>query len=93
VYAVPGTPGFTIKLDRIEPPETKLKARRILESHGSAPDQYPDWDDSPDRSRADRPTEPGDRPKGDLPERVSSDRCGLAGRAKSGPVFRFHLKR
>jgi len=36
---------FTVKLDRIEPPEAKIKAPRILESHGSAPKQYQDWDD------------------------------------------------
>jgi hypothetical protein len=36
---------LTVKLDRIEPPDAKLKAPRILESHGSAPKQYPDWDD------------------------------------------------
>ena len=36
---------FTVKLERIEPPDAKLKAPRILESHGEAPQQYPDWDD------------------------------------------------
>ena len=28
---------FTVKLDRIETPDAKLKAPRILESHGKAP--------------------------------------------------------
>ena len=36
---------FTVKLDRIDPPDPKLKAPRILESHGKAPQQYADWDD------------------------------------------------
>jgi len=36
---------FTVKLDRIDPPDPKLKTPRILESHGKAPEQYPDWDD------------------------------------------------
>jgi hypothetical protein len=36
---------FTVKLVRIEPPDAKLKAPRILESHGKAPDQYQDWGD------------------------------------------------
>jgi len=36
---------FTVKLDRIEHPDAKLKAPRILESHGKAPDQYSDWGD------------------------------------------------
>jgi Plasmid pRiA4b ORF-3-like protein len=35
---------FTIKLERVEPPGTKIKAPRIMESHGKAPEQYPDWD-------------------------------------------------
>jgi Plasmid pRiA4b ORF-3-like protein len=36
---------FTIKLDRIEPPATKIKAPAIIESHGKAPEQYPQWDE------------------------------------------------
>jgi hypothetical protein len=36
---------FTIKLERVEPPGTKIKAPRIMESHGKAPEQYPDWDE------------------------------------------------
>jgi hypothetical protein len=36
---------FTIKLERVEPPGTKIKAPRIIESHGKAPKQYGDWDD------------------------------------------------
>ena len=31
---------FTVKLERIEPPGDKLRAPRILESHGKAPKQY-----------------------------------------------------
>jgi Plasmid pRiA4b ORF-3-like protein len=36
---------FTVKLERIEPPEAKRKAPRILESQGKAPKQYQRWDD------------------------------------------------
>jgi hypothetical protein len=36
---------FTVKLERIEPPGAKVKAPRILESHGKAPAQYPSWDE------------------------------------------------
>src|SRR5262249_45343774 len=32
---------FTVKLESIEPPQKKLKAPRILEKHGKAPEQYP----------------------------------------------------
>jgi hypothetical protein len=35
---------FAVKLDRIEPPGAKIKAPKILEKHGKAPEQYPDWD-------------------------------------------------
>jgi hypothetical protein len=35
---------FTVKLEKIEPPGAKIKAPRILESHGKAPEQYPIWD-------------------------------------------------
>jgi len=33
-----------IKLERVESPGAKVKAPRILESHGTAPAQYPDWE-------------------------------------------------
>ncbi len=36
---------FTVKLERIEPPGAKAKGPRILESHGTAPSQYQDWDE------------------------------------------------
>ena len=36
---------FTVKLERIEPPGAKAKGPRILESHGKAPSQYPDWEE------------------------------------------------
>src|SRR5207302_7201473 len=36
---------FTLKLERVEPPGAKVKAPSILERHGKAPAQYPDWDD------------------------------------------------
>jgi hypothetical protein len=34
---------FDVRLERIEPPGAKVKAPRILESHGKAPEQYPEW--------------------------------------------------
>ena len=35
---------FDVKLERIEPPDARLKKPRILESHGKAPKQYSnDW--------------------------------------------------
>ena len=36
---------FAVKLERIEPPGARIKAPRIMESHGKAPEQYPSWDD------------------------------------------------
>ncbi len=36
---------FTVKLERIEPPGAKIKAPKILESHGKSPRQYPPWDE------------------------------------------------
>ena len=36
---------FTITLERVEPPGSRIKAPRIMESHGKAPRQYPRWDD------------------------------------------------
>jgi hypothetical protein len=36
---------FTVRLERVEPPGAKVKAPSILESHGKAPKQYPDWDE------------------------------------------------
>jgi hypothetical protein len=37
---------FTVKLERVEPPGARAKKRpRILESHGKAPPQYPNWDE------------------------------------------------
>jgi hypothetical protein len=38
---------FTIKLEHVEPPDAKAKAKtpRIVESHGEAPEQYPSSDD------------------------------------------------
>ncbi len=35
---------FTVKLERIEPPDSKIKAPRIVEKHGKSPEQYPDSD-------------------------------------------------
>ncbi len=34
---------FTVKLERIEPLDGKLKAPAILEKYGQAPEQYGDW--------------------------------------------------
>jgi hypothetical protein len=36
---------FTIKLERIESAEARIKAPSILERHGKAPRQYPRWDE------------------------------------------------
>jgi hypothetical protein len=36
---------FDVKLETIEPSVAKIKAPRILESHGTAPEQYPSWDE------------------------------------------------
>ena len=36
---------FTITLDRVEPPGTRIKAPSVLESRGKAPTQYPQWDE------------------------------------------------
>jgi hypothetical protein len=36
---------FDVRLEKIEPPGAKIKAPRILERHGKAPEQYPNWDE------------------------------------------------
>jgi hypothetical protein len=36
---------FDVRLERIDPPDKKLKAPRVLESHGKAPQQYPNWEE------------------------------------------------
>ena len=36
---------FTIKLERVEFPGAKVKAPRILDSHGAVPAQDPDWEE------------------------------------------------
>jgi Plasmid pRiA4b ORF-3-like protein len=36
---------FDVKLEEIRPPDPKLKKPKLLESHGKAPKQYPDWDE------------------------------------------------
>jgi hypothetical protein len=36
---------FTVTLERIEPPGKKLKAPKVLERHGKAPQQYSGWDE------------------------------------------------
>ena len=36
---------FTVKLEAVEESKSKSKKPRILESHGEAPQQYPDWDE------------------------------------------------
>ncbi|MBI1914976.1 MAG: plasmid pRiA4b ORF-3 family protein [Planctomycetes bacterium] len=35
---------FDVKLERIDPPNKRLKKPRVLEKHGKAPEQYPRWD-------------------------------------------------
>jgi hypothetical protein len=39
---------FKIELERIDPPNAKIKKPRVLESHGKAPQQYRDWNDDGD---------------------------------------------
>ncbi len=39
---------FNVVLERIEPGNPKLKKTKLLESHGKAPEQYPNWDDDDD---------------------------------------------
>src|SRR5262249_27310685 len=34
---------FDVKLERIDPPGSVKKLPKALESHGKAPEQYPDW--------------------------------------------------
>jgi hypothetical protein len=36
---------FTIKLDRVDPPGTNIKAPQIIGSHGEAPEKHPQWDE------------------------------------------------
>ena len=36
---------FTITLERVEPPGTRINTPRIMGSHGPAPRQYPRWDE------------------------------------------------
>ncbi len=36
---------FNLTLERVEPPGKKMKAPRIVESHGAAPEQYPSWEE------------------------------------------------
>jgi hypothetical protein len=35
---------FDVKLERIDPPNRRMKTPKILEKHGKAPEQYPRWD-------------------------------------------------
>ena len=35
---------FDVELMRVDDPDRKLKAARVIESHGKAPRQYADWD-------------------------------------------------
>lgn len=34
---------FDITLDRIDPPDPKQQAARIVDEQGKAPEQYPGW--------------------------------------------------
>ncbi len=35
---------FDVKLERIDPPNKRLKLPKVVEKHGKAPEQYPRWD-------------------------------------------------
>lgn len=36
---------FDVKLERVEPAEAKIKQPKVIEKHGKAPEQYPNWDE------------------------------------------------
>ncbi len=36
---------FEVVLERIEPVNPKIRAPKVMESHGEAPEQYPSWDE------------------------------------------------
>ena len=36
---------FNLTLERVEPPGKKMKAPRIVESHGACAEQYPSWEE------------------------------------------------
>ncbi|MCI0464096.1 MAG: plasmid pRiA4b ORF-3 family protein [Gemmataceae bacterium] len=36
---------FNVLLEQIDPPNPRMKKPKLIESHGKAPPQYPDWDD------------------------------------------------
>ncbi|MDB5333786.1 MAG: hypothetical protein JWP03_4937 [Phycisphaerales bacterium] len=36
---------FDMELEKIDPPSPKLKKPKLIESHGKAPEQYPNWDE------------------------------------------------
>ena len=36
---------FEVKLEEVQPPNAKIKRARVLEKHGKAPEQYPDYGD------------------------------------------------
>jgi hypothetical protein len=44
---------FNLELERIDPPDPKIKRPRILDQHGRAPQQYPRWDDDGDEDGED----------------------------------------
>ena len=37
---------FDVHLERLDPVDRRMRKPRILETHGEAPEQYPDWEDS-----------------------------------------------
>jgi hypothetical protein len=39
---------FEVRLERVDPPDPKIKKPVIVESHGKAPQQYPNWDEEQD---------------------------------------------
>ena len=36
---------FNVQLEKIEPVDPQLKEAKVIESHGEAPEQYPNWED------------------------------------------------
>jgi hypothetical protein len=39
---------FEVRLERVDPTDPKLQKPVLVESHGKAPQQYPNWDEEQD---------------------------------------------
>ena len=36
---------FEVKLEKVAPPNPRMKKPRLVESHGKPPEEYGDWDE------------------------------------------------